>query len=97
MRLAEVVDRDGDVHALDAVGRDADGALEVRRRLALRGVGADRLETVRDVLRAAAGLPLTRRYRRSLRLRRSLRRYATHAVSRVSKAKTLSLVCGTAE
>ena len=55
VRLAEVVDRDGDVHALDAVLRDADRASEVWRR-SRRGIRGDGGQCLRDMLRAATGI-----------------------------------------
>src|SRR5690606_10148250 len=55
VRLGEVVDRHGDVDALDVVVRDADGPAKVRRGAA-GGVATDGLQGLGDVLRAAAGV-----------------------------------------
>lgn len=56
VRLGKVVHWHGDVHAIDAIVGDADRALEIRRDNARWRVDAHGRSTVRDVLRAAAGV-----------------------------------------
>jgi hypothetical protein len=60
MRLGEIENGDGDVHALDVFAVVADGTAQDVRRL--RAVLADGLDRLRDVLRTAAGIEAVGRF-----------------------------------
>ena len=56
MRLGEIIDRNGDIHAFDIIVGNADGALKVGRGLTRRGVAGNGLQALGYMLGSTAGV-----------------------------------------